>query len=101
MLLCCVWTDGGTDEYEAVGPEASPHAVENSAGEFTHDQSSLICVIAVRRGFIYICLILFLALSPYCTPLFFCTPFYSYMFYFTVRLFGIIFFVFLHLYLFE
>ncbi|XP_076730729.1 zinc finger E-box-binding homeobox 2a isoform X3 [Maylandia zebra] len=23
--------DGGTDEYEAVGPEASPHAVENSA----------------------------------------------------------------------
>ncbi|XP_063353535.1 zinc finger E-box-binding homeobox 2a isoform X2 [Pelmatolapia mariae] len=25
--------DGGTDEYEAVGPEASPHAVENSAGK--------------------------------------------------------------------
>ncbi|CAI5657011.1 unnamed protein product [Oreochromis niloticus] len=25
--------DGGTDEYEAVGPEASPHAVENGAGK--------------------------------------------------------------------
>lgn len=65
MMCSCVWTDGGTDEYEAVGPEASPHAVENSAGEITHDQSSPISVIAVRRGFIYICLILFLALSPY------------------------------------
>lgn len=75
MLLCCVWTDGGTDEYEAVGPEASPHAVENSAGEITHNQSSPISVIAVRRGFIYICLILFLALSPYFAPLFFYTFF--------------------------
>lgn len=97
MLLCCVWTDGGTDEYEAVGPEASPHAVENSAGEITHDQSSPISVIAVRRGFIYICLILFLALSPYFAPLFFI----HFLLNFTVRLFGIIFFVFLHLYLFE